>query len=114
MAVTAPVCRLVCGFLGYDGAQGNPVISTLPAALRLSIEESGGAEWIRSTFQYAADEVAAGRPGSETVLAKLSELLFVEAVRRYCRDPARGPDRLARRSARSATSHGHWPCCIAT
>jgi AraC-like DNA-binding protein len=76
-------CRLVCGFLGCDGAQGNPVISTLPAAIRLSIEESGGAEWIRSTFQYAADEVAAGRPGSETVLAKLSELLFVEGVRRY-------------------------------
>src|SRR5712671_5156782 len=41
------------------------------------------AEWIRSTFQYAAEEVSAGRPGSETVLAKLSELLFVEAVRRY-------------------------------
>jgi AraC-like DNA-binding protein len=75
--------RLVCGFLGCDGTQGNPVISTLPAALRLRTEESGGAEWIRSTFQYAADEVATGRPGSETVLAKLSELLFVEAVRRY-------------------------------
>jgi AraC-like DNA-binding protein len=75
--------RLVCGFLGCDGAQGNPVISTLPAALRLSTEEGGGTEWIRSTFQYAADEVAACRPGSETVLAKLSELLFVEAVRRY-------------------------------
>ncbi len=76
-------CRVVCGFLGCDGAEDNPVISTLPAAIRLSTEESGGAEWIRSTFQYAADEVAAGRPGSETVLAKLSELLFVEAVRRY-------------------------------
>ena len=75
--------RLVCGFLGCDSAQGNPVISTLPAALRLTIEEGGAAEWMRSTFQYAADEVAAGRPGSETVLAKLSELLFVEAVRRY-------------------------------
>ena len=75
--------RVVCGFLGCDGAEDNPVISTLPPAIRLSTEESGGAEWIRSTFQYAADEVAAGRPGSETVLAKLSELLFVEAVRRY-------------------------------
>jgi transcriptional regulator GlxA family with amidase domain len=32
---------------------------------------------------YAADEIAAGRPGSETVLAKVSELLFVETVRRY-------------------------------
>ena len=47
------------------------------------IEHGGAAEWIRSTFQYAAEEVAVGRPGSETVLAKLSELLFVEAVRRY-------------------------------
>jgi AraC-like DNA-binding protein len=75
--------RLVCGFLGCDSAEGNPVIATLPAALRLDVEEGGAAEWIRSTFQFAADEVAAGRPGSETVLAKLSELLFVEAVRRY-------------------------------
>ena len=75
--------RLVCGFLGCDSAEGNPVIATLPAALRLDVEEGGAAEWIRSTFQFAADEVAAGRPGSGTVLAKLSELLFVEAVRRY-------------------------------
>jgi len=75
--------RLVCGFLGCDDTAGNPVIASLPAALRVDIEEGGGAEWIRSTFQYAADAVAAGRPGSETVLAKLSELLFVEAVRRH-------------------------------
>jgi AraC-like DNA-binding protein len=75
--------RMVCGFLGCDSAEGNPVITTLPPALKLSLEQGGAAEWIRSTFQYAAEEVAAGRPGSETVLAKLSELLFVEAVRRY-------------------------------
>ena len=42
----------------------------------------GPREWIRSTFQHAAEDVAAGRPGSQTMLA-LSELLFVEAVRRY-------------------------------
>jgi AraC-like DNA-binding protein len=75
--------QMICGYLGCDGARGNPVISTLPSLLKLTVESSGAAEWIRSTFQYAAAEVAAGRPGSETVLAKLSELLFVEAVRRY-------------------------------
>ena len=75
--------RMICGFLGCRSADGNPVLSTLPAAFTLRVEEGGAGEWIRSTFQYAADEVAAGRPGSETVLAKLSELLFVEAVRRY-------------------------------
>ena len=75
--------RMICGYLGCDSAKDNPVISTLPTLLKLSVEQGGAAEWIRSTFQYAAEEVAAGRPGSETVLAKLSELLFVEAVRRY-------------------------------
>jgi AraC-like DNA-binding protein len=75
--------RIICGFLGCASAQDNPVLSTLPPLLSLSVEQGGAAEWIRSTFQYAADEVAAGRPGSETVLGKLSELLFVESVRRY-------------------------------
>ena len=75
--------RMICGFLGCDCAGENPVISTLPSLLKLEAEQGGAAEWIRSTFQYAAEEVAAGRPGSETVLAKLSELLFIEAVRRY-------------------------------
>ena len=75
--------RMICGYLGCDDIEENPVLSTLPALLKLDVEQGGAAEWIRSTFQYAADEVARGRPGSETVLAKLSELLFVEAVRRY-------------------------------
>jgi AraC-like DNA-binding protein len=74
--------RMICGFLGCD-SEDNPVISNLPSLLKLDAEQGGAAEWIRSTFQYAAEELAAGRPGSETVLAKLSELLFVEAVRRY-------------------------------
>jgi AraC-like DNA-binding protein len=75
--------QVICGFLACDSVEDNPVISTLPRVLHLNVEEAGAAEWIRSTFQYAAHEVAAGRPGSETVLAKLSELLFVEAIRRY-------------------------------
>lgn len=82
--------RLVCGFLGSDGVEGNPVLATLPAVLRLHVDEGGASEWIRSTFEFAADEVAAGRPGSETVLAKLSELLFVEAVRRYAENLPKG------------------------
>jgi AraC-like DNA-binding protein len=75
--------RMICGHLGCASIEGNPVFSTLPPLLKLNIEQGGAAEWIRSTFQYAAKEIATGCPGSETVLAKLSELLFVEAVRRY-------------------------------
>ena len=75
--------QMICGFLGCANAAGNPVLSTLPPLLTLNLAQDVAAEWIRATFQYGAAEVAAGRPGSETVLAKLSELLFVEAVRRH-------------------------------
>lgn len=75
--------RIVCGFLGGENLENNPVVSTLPAVLPLDARQGRAADWIRSTFSYAADEIAAGRIGSETVLSKISELLFVEAVRRY-------------------------------
>ena len=74
---------MICGFLGCISAISNPVISTLPSLLTFNVEHGGAADWIRSTLRYAAAEVTAGRPGSDTMLAKLSELLFLEAVRRY-------------------------------
>jgi AraC-like DNA-binding protein len=75
--------RVVCGFLGCDGPDTNPVLASLPAVVKLTLQEGAAAEWIRSTLRFAAEEIAAGRPGSETVLEKVSELLFVETVRRY-------------------------------
>jgi AraC-like DNA-binding protein len=75
--------QVICGYLAGGSVNDNPLISTLPRVLHLNVAKAGAAAWIRSTFQYAADELTAGRPGSATVLAKLSELLFVEAVRRY-------------------------------
>jgi len=78
-----PTVRMICGFLGCDFSEGNPVLANLPKMLRLSAANVQGGDWIRTTFAFAAQEIAAGRPGSETVLAKLSELLFVEAIRRH-------------------------------
>lgn len=75
--------RIVCGFLGGEKLSTNPVVKALPPVLQLDYHEGPSAQWIRSTFSYAADEIAAGRMGSEVVFAKLSELLFVEAIRRY-------------------------------
>jgi len=75
--------RLVCGYLGFTSARGNPVIAALPAAIRISVGSIGAANWFRAMFEYAAREVTAEQPGSATVLGKISELLFVEALRRH-------------------------------
>jgi AraC-like DNA-binding protein len=75
--------RMICGYLGCDSRPGNPVITALPPAFKFTVADAASAEWIRSNFEYAASAIASGRMGSDTVLAKVSELMFVEAVRGY-------------------------------
>jgi AraC-like DNA-binding protein len=75
--------RIVCGFLGCDRLEGNPLAASLPPMLRFDTRHGNAAAWMRSSLEFAADEIAAKRAGSETVLAKMSELMFVEALRRY-------------------------------
>jgi AraC-like DNA-binding protein len=81
--------RIVCGFLGAEDIQGNPIIGALPATLRLAARTGSAGDWIRSCFHHAAEQIAAGRTASEVMMSKLSELLFVEAVQRYAEDPGR-------------------------
>jgi AraC-like DNA-binding protein len=75
--------RVVCGFLGCDRLDDNPLAAALPPILRFDARQGSAASWIRSSFEFAADEIAARRAGSGTVLSKLSELLFVETLRHY-------------------------------
>ncbi len=53
--------RMICGYLGCDFAERNPVLLNLPRMLRIAVSEDGEGDWIRSTFTYAAQEIAAGR-----------------------------------------------------
>jgi AraC-like DNA-binding protein len=74
--------QIVCGFLGCD-VPDNPLLATLPAVLRVNLHDAPGGEWVGGSFRHAAEEFSTGGIGSATVLGKLAELLFVEAVRRY-------------------------------
>ncbi len=75
--------RLVCGFLSCDERLCRPMLEALPRILRVPLGDGPATAWLTSLLRAGAREAAAPRPGGETVLAKLSELLFVEAMRRY-------------------------------
>lgn len=74
--------QLLCGYLGSDHAFG-PLLSSLPPLLKLEVRSTPTGAWVESSFRFAVSQIAAGRVGSTTVIAKLSELLFVEAVSHY-------------------------------
>lgn len=74
--------QLLCGFLGSE-TSFSPLLSSLPRLLKLDLRATASGAWMESSFRFAVSEIAAGRMGSATVIAKLSELLFVEAVSQY-------------------------------
>jgi AraC-like DNA-binding protein len=74
--------HFVCGFL-VTAMRRHPLLVALPSVLVADLRGRPCAEWAESSFRYAAREHAARRPGSQEILARLSELLFVEAVRGY-------------------------------
>jgi AraC-like DNA-binding protein len=72
--------RFVCGFLGCDARPFNPLLAALPPVIRVS-DGAGGA--IDAFVQFAVAESKQPRLGGECVLGRLSELMFVDVVRRY-------------------------------
>jgi AraC-like DNA-binding protein len=75
--------HFVCGFLKCDERLCGPLLDALPRILRVPIAEGPTTAWLTNLLRLGTQETSAHRPGGETMLAKLAELLFVEALRRY-------------------------------
>jgi len=76
--------RLVCCFLGLDERPYNPLLASLPSVIHLSATgPHANAGWLGTMLTIAVKESGSARPGAENVLARMSELMFVETIRQY-------------------------------
>jgi AraC-like DNA-binding protein len=94
------VARFVCGFLHCD-QRFDPLFSTLPRLLFVHTNEgevviksenpdSSGAHvplhtgmWLNTALHYLIQEAGVQKPGSQSMLARLTETMFVEVLRQY-------------------------------
>jgi len=74
---------IVCGFLGCDARPFNPLLAALPKFMVVSDGKGAKHGWLGQFMELAVAEAFEKRAGGESVLARLSELMFVEAVRRH-------------------------------
>jgi AraC-like DNA-binding protein len=75
--------HVICGFLGCDVRPFNPLIATLPRVLHIRDRAGATRGWLNHFVHLALAESRERRPGAQSVLARLSELMFVETVRRH-------------------------------
>lgn len=82
--------RFVCGFMACDPMLFRPILDALPRAVSVSLRGSQGSHWLERSIADAVEEANSPKPGGETVLAKLSELIVVETLRRFIGEMATG------------------------
>jgi AraC-like DNA-binding protein len=76
--------RLICGFFSWDARPFNPLLDSLPRFMRFSRDASQGSHSLLNQFiQFATSETGNKRAGSQSVLNRLSELMFVEVIRMH-------------------------------
>lgn len=75
--------RLVCGFMGCDPQLSRPILSGLPPILKVNVRTDASGQWLESSILQLVEEASSSRVGSEAMLSKLSEALFVDILRRY-------------------------------
>jgi len=75
--------RFVCGYMTCDPYLCRPILSGLPPVFKVNIRTDRSGHWLENSIMHLVEEAASGRVGSEAMLAKLSEALFVDTLRRY-------------------------------
>ena len=80
--VGTETCHFVCGYLGCDARPFNPLLGALPRMLHAR-RPTEGRDWVAQLIRLAKEESKNHRSGGEAILAKVSELMFVDVVRQH-------------------------------
>jgi AraC-like DNA-binding protein len=77
------ITRLICGYLVCDPQLSKAFLGGLPPIFKVNIANDSSGQWLENCIRYSVEQAAASKTGSEIVVAKLSEVLFAETLRRY-------------------------------
>jgi AraC-like DNA-binding protein len=77
------ITKFVCGYMACEPRLAQVFLSGLPPVFKVNIRNDPAGRWLENSIRFSVSEADASSAGSDAVLAKLSEALFVETLRRY-------------------------------
>ena len=78
-----PITRMVCGYFGFDKEMTHPLLDGLPHLIHVKSTPTIDFGWIEPLTRFISQEAGCGQPGSEIVSKRLSEILFIQAIRHF-------------------------------
>ena len=77
------ITRFVCGYMACEPRLCEIFLSGLPKIMKVSVSGEPSGQWLENSIRFSVDHAKGGSAGSSLVLAKLSEVLLIETLRRY-------------------------------
>src|SRR3954449_566507 len=77
------VTRFICAAYDYDHEVAHPLLSLLPPVVHIPADAPGDGGPIQSTLRLLGGELGGRSPGSRSVVARLTDVLFVQVLREW-------------------------------
>jgi len=83
MGDRGPLTILLCGGFELEGGTANPLIASLPPVIHIRGKGSRSTPWLQMTLRQLELETRSSLPGGQALISRLSDVLFIQAVREY-------------------------------
>lgn len=77
------ITHFVCGYMACDPHLSQTILAGLPHLFRVQVADEPSGRWIENSIRFSVGEASGRDAGTSLVVERLSELLFVETLRRY-------------------------------
>jgi AraC-like DNA-binding protein len=77
---TGETCRMICGAVQFDQPAVAHLVRLLPAQMTIDAAD----DRVRGVLDLMRSEVESNRPGSEVTVARLADVLVIQAIRVWC------------------------------
>jgi len=78
--------RLVCGEVRFGHPAARHLLELLPRVIHVEASSSPQMDWMQSTLRLMAAEAMELRPGGETVITRLADILVIQAIRSWIQE----------------------------
>lgn len=74
---------MICGTVRFDHPAAHQLVKFLPKLICIEAWQSPQMEWIQSTLRLMATEARELRPGGETIITRLADILVIQTIRSW-------------------------------
>lgn len=75
--------RLICGAFRFGPSARHPLLAVLPPAILVRGSAGRPPSWLKPILDSLDSEARRNQPGAETVISRLTDVIFVQAVRAW-------------------------------